>query len=246
MSYGVTITNSQNHKIIQDGDPIYALKRYGTLSPVKQGPETGWYAYDVSVSSAEPTGTEEVFFEISVGNWIAHKPFFTWLGGPPWQYQYYEPELLQYNSLWNHSSNQSTLPYYVFDRMDNIPNAGSSTGYGMQVFNSNGTVCWDSNKVTNRVSKGGTVGSTSTNISSTANAISLRSWQAAVGPIVNGNRNYLTGHVATRTSTSAWNIAIGNQDWGWFARSPSDGTTAQIPNSPYINNADARYLLAYV
>jgi hypothetical protein len=249
MSYGVSILNSQGHKVIQDGDPIYALKRSGTLNPVKTGSVTGWYAYDVSVSAAEPTGTEEVLFQLDVGNWIAHQPWYIWLGGPPWQFQYFEPELSQYNSLWNHKSNQSTLPYYVFDRMDNIPGAGAATGYGMQVFDSNGTVCWDSNEITNRVSKAGTVTTSGASISSTANAVSLRSWYCditRIGPVTVNTLNNVRSYRATRVSSSSWDISIGIVDKMGFSRSPDNNTTASVADNWVNNTADAHYLLGYV
>lgn len=249
MAYGVEILNDFGRKVIQDGDPIYALKRSGTLSPVKTGPETGWFAYDISVSAAEPTGTEEVVFELNIGSWIAHQPWYVWVGGPPWQFQYYEPELSKYNSLWNHKSNQSTLPYHVFDRMDNIPNAGDATGYGMQVFNSDGTVCWDSNKITNRVSKAGTLTTSGGTISSTANAVSIRSWYCDVikfGGDYPTGRNHIRSYRATRTSSSQWDIYLNNVDRGWFSRAPTNGDTASVPNDWVNNTAVAHYLLAYV
>jgi hypothetical protein len=250
MAYGALVINDSGHKVIQDASPIFALKRSGTLQPVYQGPETGWYAYDISVSLAEPTGTEEVFFELPVGGWLGHKPFFSWLGGPAngqldqGNGQYFVPELEQYNSLWNHSSNQSSLDYYVFDTMDNIPGAGAATGYGMQVFDSSGNVTWDSNAITNRVSVGGTVSTSTITVNSTANSCSLRShYQDFV--LVNGNRNWIRGHKITRTSTTQWKVGLGFIDKGWFSRDPNNNTTAQIPNGYWICQDDGQYMLAY-
>jgi hypothetical protein len=249
MSYGIEVNNSQGNKIIQDQQPIYALKRSGTLSQhetTNQGntPYTTvglphLYGYLVSGSNAEMSGDEEVFFEVDVGDWVAYQP---------WQIFISDGQQNAYNTLRFSqitSTMSSSLSYYVFDKMTSIPNAGASTGYGAQVFNASSQCMWDSSKLTHRVSQGRIISSTTT-ISSTANAVSLRSWylQTTSGSgFAEGGHTNFNSWYAKRVSTSSWEIAVGPVDYGFY---PYNNGWYNFATTTTVLTGDAHLMLAYV
>jgi len=249
MSYGISVNNSSGNKIIQDENPIYALKRSGTLSQYEttnQGntPYTTvglphLYGYLVSGSNAEMSDDEEVFFEVDVGDWVSYQP---------WQVFISDGQTNAYNTLRYSqvtSTMSSSLSYYVFDKMTSIPNAGASSGYGAQVFNASSQCMWDSSKLTHRVSQGRIISSTTT-ISSTANAVSLRSWYLKLSSgsgFANGGHTNFNSWYAKRVSTSSWEIAVGPVDYGFY---PYQGGWYNFATATTILTGDAHVMLAYV
>lgn len=248
MAYGVLITNSSGHKIIQDEQPIYALDRSGTLpqartsnvggAPYTSGGYPHVYGYDVVGSAAEPSGEEEVFFEVAVGDWIAYHPWSVFIS---------DGQNTAYNVMRGSnivSLKSGGLNYYVFDRMDNIAGAGSSSGYGMQVFNGSGTVMWDSTEITNRVEAGYQI-SSSTTINSTANAGSIRAWYCTVlgGPSGYGGWNAIQNWYLKRISTTQWQVAVGVVDYGFY---PYGGGWYGFSTTTGLIAGNARVLLAHV
>jgi|GEM_PF-4204346 hypothetical protein len=249
MSYGISVNNSSGNKIIQDENPIYALKRSGTLSQhetTNQGntPYTTvglphLYGYLVSGSNAEMSDDEEVFFEVDVGDWVSYQP---------WQVFISDGQTNAYNTLRYSqvtSTMSSSLSYYVFDKMTSIPNAGASSGYGAQVFNASSQCMWDSSKLTHRVSQGRIISSTTT-ISSTANAVSLRSWYLKLSSgsgFANGGHTNFNSWYAKRVSTSSWQIGVGPVDYGFY---PYQGGWYNFATATTILTGDAHVMLAYV
>jgi hypothetical protein len=249
MSYGISVNNSSGNKIIQDENPIYALKRSGTLSQYEttnQGntPYTTvglphLYGYLVSGSNAEMSDDEEVFFEVDVGDWVSYQP---------WQVFISDGQTNAYNTLRYSqvtSTMSSSLSYYIFDKMTSIPNAGASSGYGAQVFNASSQCMWDSSKLTHRVSQGRIISSTTT-ISSTANAVSLRSWYLKLSSgsgFANGGHTNFNSWYAKRVSTSSWEIAVGPVDYGFY---PYQGGWYNFATATTILTGDAHVMLAYV
>lgn len=249
MAYGISVTNASGHKIIQDQQPIYALKRSGTLSQnsttnVGNTPYTTvglphLYGYSVLGSNAEMSGDEEVFFKVDVGDWIAYQPFEVSIS---------DGQQTSYNALRISqitSTMSSSLSYYVFDKMTSISNAGTSTGYGAQVFNTSSQCMWDSNKLTHRVSQGRIINTTTT-ISSTANAVSIRSWYLKLtsgsGYAGGGHTNFSSWY-AKRVSTSSWQIAIGPVDYGFY---PYNNAWYNYSTTTVVLTGDAHVMLAYV
>jgi len=249
MSYGIEVKNTAGNKIIQAEQPIYALKRSGTLlqnSTTNKGntPYTTvglphLYGYSVLNTDAEMSGDEEVFFEVDVGDWIAYQPF---------QVSISDGQQSSYNALRISqitSTMSSSLNYYVFDKMTSIPNAGSSSGYGAQVFNASSQCMWDSSKLTHRVSQGRIISSTTT-ISSTANAVSLRSWYLKLtsgsGYADGGHTNFNSWY-AKRVSTSSWQIAVGPVDYGFY---PYNNAWYNYSTTTVILTGNAHLMLAYV
>jgi len=249
MAYGISINNNNNHKIIQDQNPIYALKRSGTLSQYQttnQGSAPYYpthehaYGYLVQNTAADPTGTEDIFFKLDVGQWISYWPFQLFLS---------DGQTSAYTTLAlsDFTSNRSTsINYYIFDRMNQITGAGAASGYGMQVFDTSGSCMWDSNEITNRVSYGAQITSTTT-INTTANAVSMRQWYIAVYPSIGfarGGANPLYGWRCRRVSTSSWVVEIDYVDAGFY---PYQGEWYGLSGStnPLVNG-NARVLFAYV
>jgi len=251
MAYGIVVENLSGHKIIQDQQPIFALKRSGTLSQyqttnVGTAPYTAQgyphlYGYLVTGSNAEPVGDEEFFIKLEVGEWVSYHP---------WQLFISDGQSNAYTTLALSqltSNRSSNLPYYVFDRMNNISGAGSSTGYGAQVFNASGSCMWDSNEITNRVSQGVTAtGGTTVNVTSTANAVSLRSWYLKItgggGAIGRNGYTLVKNWYAKRVSTTSWEIAVGDIDYGFY---PYQGAWYNFSSPTTLLTGDAKVLLAY-
>ena len=249
MTYGISVTNSSGHKIIQDEQPIYALKRSGTLSQHETSnrgntPYTTvglphLYGYLITGSNAEMSGDEEVFFKVNVGDWVSYQP---------WQVFISDGQTSAYNTLRYSqitSTMSSSLSYYVFDKMTSISNAGSSSGYGAQVFNTSSQCMWDSSKLTHRVSQGRILSSTTT-ISSTANAVSLRSWylQLTSGSgFANGGHTNFNSWYAKRLNTSSWQIGVGPVDYGFY---PYQGNWYNFATTTTLLTGNAHVMLAYV
>jgi len=131
--------------------------------------------------------------------------------------------------------------------MNNISGAGSSTGYGAQVFNASGSCMWDSNEIVNRVSQGVTAtGGTTVNITSTANSVSIRSWYLKItsgggAPSV-GGYTLVKNWYAKRVSTTSWEIAVGDIDYGFY---PYQGNWYNFGTPTTLLTGDAKVLLAY-
>lgn len=249
MAYGVSVTNSSGHKIIQDTQPIYALKRSGTLSQYKTSnvgstPYTSvglphLYGYQVQGTNADPSGTEEVFFEVDVGGWIAYNAFSVFIS---------DGQTTAYDVLVGSdvtSTMSGGLDYYVFDKMDSISGAGAASGYGMQVFNASGTVMWDSNEITNRVDNGYTISSTTT-INSTANAGSIRAWYCTIrsgSGFANGGHTNVNNWYLKRLSTTQWQVAVGVTNYAFY---PYQGGWYNFATATDLVTGNARVLLAHV
>lgn len=249
MSYGISVNNSSGNKIIQDQNPIYALKRSGTLSqhettnqgntPYRTVGLPDLYGYLVSGSNAEMSDDEEVFFEVDVGDWVSYQP---------WQVFISDGQTNAYNTLRYSqvtSTMSSSLSYYVFDKMTSISNVGTASGYGAQVFNASSQCMWDSSKLTHRVSQGRIISSTTT-ISSTANAVSLRSWYLKLSSgsgFANGGHTNFNSWYAKRVSTSSWQIGVGPVDYGFY---PYQGGWYNFSTATTILTGDAHVMLAYV
>lgn len=234
MAYGISAVNNNGEVVIQDSNPIFVLKRSGTLSASYSCSYANSYGFYVSGTPAYATGNEEVFFSVPVGQWFSYYPWITFAtnGAQYWYSDLYTTQV---------AASVNTLNYYIFDRIDTV--GAATSGYGVQVYNSSGTAVWDSTKVTNRVSFGATVVSNnttsqSTSVSSTANAISLRAWEGH-GVNVGGNGTALISWAARRSSSSSWVIEKRTVDRGFFNGSIYYAFNFTITTGP------ARYLLAY-
>lgn len=250
MAYGISVNNSSGHKIIQDTSPIYALKRSGTLSyhqttNVGTTPYTSvglphLYGYRVFGTNAAITGDEEIFIEVDTGHWVSYMPFQGYIS---------DGFTTAYNTLYQcqfTSTMSGPINYYIFDKMTSIPGAGSSSGYGTQVFNSSGECMWDSGEITNRVSNGLITSSTSS-ITSAANAVSLRSFylktESGSGQFNGGHTNFKSWY-AKRNSITSWTIQKdGIVDYGFY---PYQGGWYNFSTATTFLTGDAHALLAYV
>ena len=250
MAYGISVNNSNGHKIIQDTAPIYALKRSGTLSyhqtsNVGNEPYTAvglphLYGYKILGTNAAITGDEEIFIEVDTGHWVSYMPWIVFIS---------DGQSTGYNTLSEcqfTSTMSGPINYYIFDKMTSITGAGSASGYGAQVFNASGDCMWDSGEITNRVSTGLITSSTSS-ITSNSNAVSIRSWylkiQSGSGQFRNGHTNFLSWY-AKRDSTTAWTIQKdGFVDYGFY---PYQNAWYNYSTATTFLTGDAHVLLANV
>lgn len=239
MAYGISVTNSDGEYIIQDQQEIFVQKRAGTISHFKYSTRVGSYGYQIANGSSEyPTGTEDVYFQLPVGGWVAYWPWILFVS---------DGQSTAYTELAFSRivSNQSTLNYGIFDRISVV--GTSTSGYGAQVLNASGLVLWDAALTTNRVSKGGTVVSNAsyiqtTSVSSTANAASLRANECHIRKTGQGY-NLMYGWTAYRQNSTTWQITKRAVDAGFY---PYQGRWFEDQFNRTITYGDARYLLAYL
>jgi hypothetical protein len=136
MSFGFVATNGNNETVINDSQPLYVLKRSGTLSSFGST-NIGLSKFNAT-GDAAVSGREILMLSCSVGNFIT---FNLPLGA-------------NQNYLGQFCSNQSSLPFKVFGPRTEI---SAPTGYNMAVFNSAGQCVWDAASTAIRINNAGRI-----------------------------------------------------------------------------------------